>query len=71
MTEHIIARFVFHPDHASQFLFEEGKTVSELQLDSIEETLDYVTQFEHALVDASFLINGRVVELSDFMEQAE
>jgi len=71
MTDQIIARFIFHPEYASQFLFDEGQTVSELVLDSAEEALDYVVQFEDALVDASFLINGRVVELADFKGEAK
>ena len=71
MTDQIVARFIFHPEYASQFLFDEGQTVSELVLDSAEEALDYVVQFEDALVDASFLINGRVVELADFKREAK
>jgi len=71
MTDQIIARFIFHPEYASQFLFDEGQTVSELMLDSAEEVLDYVVQFEDALADASFLINGRVVELADFLGEAK
>jgi hypothetical protein len=71
MTDQIVARFIFHPEYASQFLFDEGQTVSELVLDSAEEALDYVVQFEDALVDASFLINGRVVELADFKEETK
>jgi hypothetical protein len=71
MTDQIIARFIFHPEYASQFLFDEGQTVSELVLDNAEEALDYVVQFEDALVDASFLINGRVVELADFKGEAK
>ncbi len=69
MTDQIVARFIFHPEYASQFLFDEGQTVSELVIDSPEEVLDYVIQFEDALSDATFLINGRVVELSDFIEE--
>lgn len=71
MTDQIVARFIFHPEYASQFLFDEGQTVSELVLDSAEEALDYVVQFEDALADASFLINGRVVELADFKEETK
>lgn len=71
MTDQVVARFIFHPEYASQFLFDEGQTVSELVLDSAEEVLDYVVQFEDALADASFLINGRVVELADFLKEVQ
>lgn len=71
MTDQIVARFIFHPEYASQFLFDEGQTVSELVIDSPEEVLSYVMEFEDALSDATFLINGRVVKLADFIEEVK
>jgi hypothetical protein len=71
MTDQSVARFIFHPEYASQFLFDEGQTVSELVIDSPEEVLSYVMEFEDALVDATFLISGRVVKLADFIEEAK
>lgn len=71
MTESIIARFTFHPDRAAEFLFDEGQTVSELQLDTVEEVMDFVHSFDDALIDASALVNGQVVSLVDFAEEAE
>jgi hypothetical protein len=66
MTEQIIARFTFKPDRAQEFLFDEGQLVSELQVDSIDEVMDYVLQFDDALTDASAIVNGQVVSLTDF-----
>ena len=66
MAEQIIARFTFKPDRAEEFLFDEGQLVSELQVDTIDEVMDYVLQFDDALVDASAIINGQVVSLTDF-----
>ena len=66
MTEQIIARFTFKPDRAAEFLFDEGQFVSELQVDTIEEVMDYVLQFDDALVDASAIVNGQVINLTDF-----
>ena len=66
MTEQIIARFTFKPDRAAEFLFDEGQQVSELQVDTIDEVMDYVLQFDDALIDASAIVNGQVVSLTDF-----
>lgn len=66
MTEQIIARFTFKPDRAQEFLFDEGQLVSELQVDSIDEVMDYVLQFDDALTDASAIVNGQVISLTDF-----
>lgn len=73
----IIARFNFEPTRASEFLEAvdlDGKefqpTVTELQVDDIEEVMDYVRQFDDALIDCNAIINGKVVNLSDFTEPA-
>lgn len=66
MTEQIIARFTFKPDRAAEFLFDEEQTVSELQVDTIDEVMDYVLQFDDALTDASAIVNGQVISLTDF-----
>ena len=52
MTEPIVARFVFLPDRAGEFLFEEGQLVTEVQVDTIEEVMEYSYQFNDALEDA-------------------
>jgi hypothetical protein len=66
MTEQIIARFTFKPDRAAEFLFDEGQLVSELQVDTVDEVMEYVMQFDDALLDASAIINGQVISLTDF-----
>jgi hypothetical protein len=70
MTETIIARFSFKPDRASEFLDGE-QLVTQLEIDSIDEVMDYAHQFGDALLDASAIINGQVVSLSDFASEAE
>ena len=67
MTDQVIARFVFLPDRASEFVLEEGQVVSEVVLDTTEEALVYAMEFSDALENASFLVNGRVIELADFI----
>lgn len=66
MTETIIARFTFKADRAAEFLFDEDQLVSELQVDTIDEVMDFVFQFDDALADASAIVNGQVISLTDF-----
>ena len=71
----VVARFVFKPERAAEFS-EDGRQVIELALDSTDEAMDYVDQFNSALLDANVLVDGtRVVNLSDFLlpgsEEAE
>ena len=67
MTDQVVARFHFLPDRANEFLFEEGQLISEILLDTTEEALEYVMEFNDALENASFLVNGSVIELGDFL----
>jgi hypothetical protein len=67
MTDQVVARFYFLPDRANEFLFEEDQLVSEVLLDTTEEALEYAMEFSDALENASFLINGSVIELVDFL----
>ena len=64
----IVARFTFAPDRAGEFL-DEGQLVTQIDCIDIDEVMEYVTQFESALTDASAIINGKVVNLSDFAEE--
>jgi len=71
----IVARFNFKRSRASEFIEGielDGKefqpTVTELQVEDIEEVMDYVRQFDDALLDCNAIINGKVVNLSDFTE---
>ena len=67
----IIARFSFSPERASEFL-DEGRLVTQIDCDTIEEVMEYVTQFGDAIIDANAIVNGRVVNLSDYpLEDAE
>lgn len=61
----IVARFTFTPERASEFL-DEGRLVTQIDCDTIDEVMEYVTQFGDAISDANAIINGRVVNLSDY-----
>ena len=73
--EPIVARFTFAPSRAEEFLADKdengdlvynGRLVTQIDCDSIEEVMEYVTQFGDAITDANAIINGRVINLSDF-----
>jgi hypothetical protein len=73
----IVARFNFKQSRASEFLDIvelDGKefqpTVTELQVEDIEEVMDYVDQFNDALLDCNAIVDGKVINLSDFAEPA-
>ncbi len=68
--EPIVARFTFSPERAPEFL-DEGRLVTQIDCDSIEEVMEYVIQFGDAIVDANAIVNGRVVNLSDYPLQEE
>ena len=68
-TEPVVARFTFAPDRAAEFL-DEGRLVTQIDCDNIEEVMEYVTQFGDAIVDANAIVNGQVVNLSDYNEEA-
>lgn len=65
----IVTRFTFHPERASEFL-DDGRLVTQIECENIEEVMMYVTQFQDALVNANAIVNGQVVNLSDFTESA-
>ena len=68
-SDPVVARFTFLPDRAAEFL-DEGRLVTQIDCDNIEEVMEYVTQFGDAIVDANAIINGQVVNLSDYKEEA-
>ena len=68
-TDPVVARFTFAPDRASEFL-DEGRLVTQIDCDDIEEVMEYLTQFGDAITDASAIVNGQVVNLSDYTEEA-
>lgn len=61
----ITARFTFRPERAAEFL-EGEQIVTQVEVDGVDEVMDYVAQFDDALTDACAIINGQVVNLSDF-----
>ena len=83
LAEPISVRFTFRPDRAAEFIEEhevvdrEGNviavsqpSVTQFDCDSIEEIMDYCKQFDDALLDCNAIINGQVINLSDYEDDA-
>lgn len=68
LSDPIVARFTFAPDRAGEFL-EDGQLVTQIDCVDIDEVMEYVTQFQSALTDASAIVNGQVINLSDYSEE--
>ena len=64
----IVARFSFKPDRAHEFL-EDGQQVTQLEFESVDAVYEAAVQFADALLDANAIIDGNVVNLSDYKEE--
>ena len=75
----VCVRFTFLPDRAHEFIEEPGQTVSQIECESIEEVMEFVSTFSDALLDASAIVPSydehknkiiaKVVSLSDYAEE--
>ena len=63
-TDPIVARFSFTVDRAGEFL-DDGQLVTQIDCESIDEVMEYLTQFGDAITDCSAIVNGQVINLSD------
>ena len=69
-TEELIsARFTFRPERAAEFLEEPGRLVTQMEFETVDEVMEIIHQFDDALVDVNAIINGQVVNLTDFIEE--
>ena len=68
--ELITARFTFTPERASEFL-EDGQLVTQIEFESVDAIMEAITQFKDALVDCNAIVNGQVVNLTDFPSEDE
>lgn len=64
IADPVVARFTFKPDRASDFL-DDGRLVTQIDCDGIDEVMEYVIQFDDALDDCTAIVNGQVISLSD------
>ena len=71
-TEELItARFTFHPERASEFLEDEGRLVTQMEFETVDEIMECIEEFKDALVDVNAIINGQVINLVDFPADEE
>lgn len=62
----IVARFQFLPDRVEEFSF--GGEFVEMQLDSIDELMEFCHEFDDALVDVVANVDGRIISARDITE---
>ena len=71
-TEELItARFTFHPERAGEFLEDEGRLVTQMEFETVDEILECIDEFKDALVDVNAIVNGQVINLVDFPADEE
>ena len=68
IADPIVARFTFKPERAAEFL-EEGQLVTQIDCDDVDEVMEYVFQFNEALLECSAIVNGQVVNLTEASEE--
>ena len=64
LSDPIVARFTFTADRAGEFL-DDGRLVTQIDCETIEEVMEYLTQFGDAIIDCNAIVNGQVVNLTD------
>ena len=61
----IHARFEFAEDRAAEFGWD-GQSIVELEVDTVEEIVEYCEQFGDAIIDCTASVNGKVISASEF-----
>ena len=46
-----------------------GRLVTQMEFSTVDEIMEIINQFDDALVDVNAIINGQVVNLTDFTEE--
>ncbi len=69
--ELISARFTFFPGRAGEFLEGEGRLITQIECETLDEVMEYTHQFDDALENVIAVINGRVVCLSGEVYSAD
>lgn len=63
----VVARFEFKPEHADQFCWRAGQTVTEVLFDSISELIDFCQEVEDALLDCTVFTGNDIISLKSFV----
>ena len=61
----IHARFEFAADRAAEFGWD-GQSIVEIEVESVQEILEYCDQFGDAIIDCTASVNGKVISASEF-----
>lgn len=66
----IVARFEFKPEHAHQFIQDEGQNVVEVMFESVYAMIQATREFEDFLVDCTAIVDGKVISLRALSNKA-
>lgn len=66
----IVARFEFKPEHAHQFIQDEGQNVIEVMFESVYAMIRATQEFEDYLTDCTAIVDGKVVSLRALSNRA-
>jgi len=66
----IVARFEFKPEHAHQFIQDEGQNVVEVMFESVYALIAATQEFEDFLTDCTAIVDGKVLSLSALSSKA-
>lgn len=61
----VIARYTFAIDRADEFSAE-GNQVVEMAFEEVDEAYEFAHEFRDALLDVNILVEGQVIQISDF-----
>ena len=64
----VLARIEFKPEHAAGFIETPNSTqnIIEQTFESVEALIDVLREFEPFIKDCTALVNGRILQLSEF-----
>lgn len=62
----IVARFQFYPDRVEEFSY--GGEFVEMQLDELDELIEFCNEFDDALVDCIANVNGVIISAREITD---
>jgi len=64
-ADHLVARFIFKPERAPEFVDQDGQLIVESLWDDAQELVKFCKEIEDALVGCVVLVNGTMITLSE------
>lgn len=65
-TKMVLARIEFKPEYANDFIEGGTQTVIEQKFESVDALIEVLREFEPFIKDCTAVVNGRMLQLSEF-----